>query len=282
MKYVSIDLETTGLDPESCDIVEFGAVIDDLTKPRPIETLPKFHAYVLPVCRQPVKMNGVGQRATYQGDPYALSMHQKIFQRIAKKEAPYLYYEPEILIRHFSEFLRTHELTTNIVMVGKNFASFDLPFLKKIRTWYLLNSSYRTFDPTALFFKVGEDMVPPGMKACLDRAGLKSDVSHTAISDAQQVVRLMRHGLLVKEPADFKTVPEEPEKQMIKYGHGQRGCSVVLQVKDGKPTPTVVPSTSECLTDKCSLIRMPGKIYCHQHYFAAQNAADRNTKAHIG
>ncbi len=30
MRYVSIDIETLGLDPTCCDIVEFGAVIDDL------------------------------------------------------------------------------------------------------------------------------------------------------------------------------------------------------------------------------------------------------------
>ena len=32
MKYCSIDLETTGLNPKTSDIIEFGAVLDDLEK----------------------------------------------------------------------------------------------------------------------------------------------------------------------------------------------------------------------------------------------------------
>ena len=88
MKYVSIDLETTGLDPETCDIIEIGAVIDDLEARGeqgearlPIKDLPKFHAYVV--------------KESYQGEPYALSMHPKIFKRIATKEDGYLYLQPE-------------------------------------------------------------------------------------------------------------------------------------------------------------------------------------------
>lgn len=33
MKYVSIDLETTGLDFECCEILELGAVLDDISLP---------------------------------------------------------------------------------------------------------------------------------------------------------------------------------------------------------------------------------------------------------
>ena len=41
MKYVSIDLECTGLDEESCQIIEIGAVIDDSLYPEiPIKSLP--------------------------------------------------------------------------------------------------------------------------------------------------------------------------------------------------------------------------------------------------
>ena len=44
MIYVSIDIETTGVDPKIHDIVEFGAVIDDLANPQPLDKLPRFHA----------------------------------------------------------------------------------------------------------------------------------------------------------------------------------------------------------------------------------------------
>ena len=46
MRYVSIDLETTGLDAINNDIIEFGAVLDDLADMKPLEELPRFHAYI--------------------------------------------------------------------------------------------------------------------------------------------------------------------------------------------------------------------------------------------
>ena len=45
MPYVSIDIETTGLDPESCQMLEIGAVWDDWTKP--IDELPSYRRLVV-------------------------------------------------------------------------------------------------------------------------------------------------------------------------------------------------------------------------------------------
>ena len=44
MNLVSIDLETSGLDPETRQIWEFGAILD---KPGPIEKCPRFHRHIL-------------------------------------------------------------------------------------------------------------------------------------------------------------------------------------------------------------------------------------------
>ena len=78
MRLVSIDLETTGLDPRCCDIIEFGAVAFDSDKPDiPVEELPTFHAYIV--------------RAVYQGEPFALGMHAAIFKRIADREPGFTY-----------------------------------------------------------------------------------------------------------------------------------------------------------------------------------------------
>ena len=75
MKICSLDLEMTGLDIETCDILEFGCVLDDLSNQRPIEELPTFECYFSPV----------REGGTYQGSPYALQMHPEIFRRIAEK-----------------------------------------------------------------------------------------------------------------------------------------------------------------------------------------------------
>ncbi|MEN6367617.1 MAG: hypothetical protein ABFC88_12455 [Thermoguttaceae bacterium] len=57
LPYVSIDIETTGLDPETCQTLEVGAVIDDWKSP--IDQLPRFRrvfAYET-VCGSPMAMS---------------------------------------------------------------------------------------------------------------------------------------------------------------------------------------------------------------------------------
>ena len=70
MPYVSIDIETTGLDPETCQILEVGAVFDDWTKA--IGDLPKFHCYVI--------------HKQIVGQPYALALNADTLRRIANPQ----------------------------------------------------------------------------------------------------------------------------------------------------------------------------------------------------
>jgi len=121
--YVSIDLETTGLDPNACQILEVGAVIDDWKTP--VEELPTFHCYV--------------DNGDYLwGSPYALSMHPKILRRIATKEKGYDYVEPNKVAGWFQHWLMAHGINPDkhhITAAGKNFASFDRQFLKQLPDW---------------------------------------------------------------------------------------------------------------------------------------------------
>lgn len=184
MKYVSIDLETSGLDPETCDIIEIGAVIDDLEVSRPIKGLPRFHAYVV--------------KESYRGEPYALSMHPEIFKRIATRAEGYQYLAPEEVGKAFFEFLRENGLDGTITAAGKNFASFDAKFLKKLPDFEEeVKIRHRVIDPAMLYWKPEEDgTILPGTSLCMKRAGLKSVVAHTALEDAEVVVELIRRKLM--------------------------------------------------------------------------------------
>ena len=51
MKYLSLDIETTGLDKEKCSIIQFAAVVEDTSNPLPYHELPKFVGYLYnPAC----------------------------------------------------------------------------------------------------------------------------------------------------------------------------------------------------------------------------------------
>jgi len=189
MKYISIDLETTGLDPVNNNIIEFGAVLDNLKEMKPLSELPRFHAYI---CMD-----------EYKGQPYALSMHPTIFRRIAKKEEGYNYLYPNTLGKAFLNFLLEHgyELEvrkgkkiprTVVNVAGKNFGTFDLPFLNhqtnfsssvKIRS--------RILDPGILCLE-SEDEVIPGLMECLKRVGVEKEIAHTTIEDSLDVIEVIR------------------------------------------------------------------------------------------
>lgn len=203
MDYVSIDLETTGLNPYKCSILEFGAIIDDLNESRAIDKLPRFHTYIV--------------NDNYTGSPYALAMNHKILSKIAglKKESLRCldnyslsggriiengeqYMKLEMLPIYFAKFLEDEGYLKengliHFVAAGKNFAGFDLQFLEKIPAWNdKIRVSHRVFDPGSMYFKMGDEEIPD-TKVCMKRAGLKSEVAHNAIDDAKDVIRLIRY-----------------------------------------------------------------------------------------
>lgn len=183
MKYVSIDIETTGLDINDCDIIEFGAVLDDLSNPLPLEDLPTFHTYF--------------HKDKFVGEPFALSMHKEIFLRISEKREGFTYISPEKFGNKFKNFLAANGYILEkdrvvINVAGKNFGTFDYQFLKnKTDLFKHVKISSRIMDPAILYLQPGDERLP-GLETCLSRAGFQKTVSHCALDDAFDVVRLLR------------------------------------------------------------------------------------------
>ncbi len=195
MKYVSIDIETTGLNPENCQTLEIGAVIDDGTTA--IEDCPTFHCYV--------------DHGLILGEPYALSMHRTILRRIATREEGYTYLQPWEVACRFRDFLKEHGLDSEngrIVVAGKNYASFDARFLRKLTNWdEHVKVRHRILDPAAMYWRPETDGAElPGMKTCMERAGIGGEVAHTAVEDAQVVVRLIRHAIDNQPPSSTESI----------------------------------------------------------------------------
>jgi len=191
MKIVSIDIETTGLSVMETDIIEFGAILDDLSDRKPINSLPSFHCYFT--------------KDRYVGEPFALSMHSKIFERIALKgeeinRRNYHYYNAEKFGSAFKQFLLSHGYETErdrvtINAAGKNFAAFDLQFLRyKTDFEKHIQVRSRIFDPGILYLRADDEAIP-GMLECKRRAGITGEIQHNAIDDAKDVVALLRYKL---------------------------------------------------------------------------------------
>lgn len=211
MRYLSIDIETTGLNPDNCDILQFAAVIDDFKNPKPLADLPKFEAIIL-------KKDG------YQGHPYALSMHSNLFRKIDTAIKKKFEVCPEtgvrfLAIEQLPQALEVFLLSNGyeqsssgkfyINVAGKNFGQFDLPFLNaKVKNWGSIKFLNRVIDPAMLYFDLEKDISLPDMKTCIERAGFNEEVTHTALEDAILVIKLLRKKLL-----EGQCVVEEKKQQ---------------------------------------------------------------------
>ena len=185
MKYVSLDIETTGLTPKTCYVLEIGALIEDTEHPLPRNELPTFHAYIW--------------KETYQGEPYALAMNAHIFTKILelrKSGDPSLWILDGVsgVSRPFGQFLANNFNGKRAVVAGKNVSGFDLPFLTEcIPGWAAVATfHHRVIDPGMMYFNPLTDMVPPDLKECKKRAGLSELVTHEALDDAWDVIQLVR------------------------------------------------------------------------------------------
>ena len=179
MKFISIDIETTGLDSEVHQILEFGAIAAEVGSLTPLDKLPTFYRYIVHEC--------------IIGQPYALQMNANIIKRIALKEPGYEYCKPEDLMREFREWLGYLGYTSEggINAAGKNFASFDLQFINKLNPGaHGVKFKHRVLDPAILYYRPG-DKALPDLKTCKERAGVGGDVSHNALDDALDVVKLI-------------------------------------------------------------------------------------------
>lgn len=188
-KYVSIDLETTGLNWETCQILSFGAVIEDRSKETPIEDLPKFHKII--------------NRDFIKGEPYALSLNKDIIETIKLGKSKDLIYEQD-LADYFLSFLLQNgyegiqntswgSVSVKINVAGKNFNGFDKRFLEKVPDFLnIIRIGHRVLDPAPLYLEK-DDVDLPNLQTCLDRAGIKTEVTHNALQDCIDVIKVLRH-----------------------------------------------------------------------------------------
>ena len=215
MKYVSIDIETSGLNHDMNHVLSIGAIIEDTNNKLPYEELPKFNAIVL--------QNNI------QGSPRAITMNKEIIslmgeylegtdevRGVLNNNSGYQFYEEENVIKEFYTFLwcngfsvmdslSTHvngklmpiidskakPITLNVA--GKNFGTFDKLFLQELPWWQkLIRTRQRILDPAILCVDWANDTSLPSLTTCKERMNVEGIVTHNALEDAWDVIELLR------------------------------------------------------------------------------------------
>lgn len=214
MKYLSIDIETSGLDPQVNQILSVAAIFEDTEKKLPWDEIPKFHVGIV--------------RHQITGSPRALTMNAKLIEWMgrwiepkdvtdayfAAQESGMDWLEEDKVVSAFYNFLlkcglgeeeirvaeggpeyvlnsKTKPITINVA--GKNFGTFDKKFLEMLPWWQkAIRVRQRILDPGILFVDWKNDEAVPGLDKCKDRAGIYGLVTHNALEDAWDVVELLR------------------------------------------------------------------------------------------
>ena len=177
MKYVSLDCETSGLDPTWCRLLEVAVVIEDTEKPRPLADLPCWQCVIA--------------HSFIAGQKEALAMNDYLVQRSRRGDDCL---KPDEVIPQLMDFLSRHVSVPSTV-AGKNVAKLDLPFLRQLPHWQEGLFRGRVLDPAPYFWRPAVDQTLPDMATCLERAGLPMLATHRALDDARAVIALVRVAL---------------------------------------------------------------------------------------
>mgnify|MGYP001208925447 CR=1 FL=1 len=187
MKYVSIDIETTGLNPKTCQVLQIGAIIEDTSNPLPFDKIPKF--------------NWLIKHEQVHGEPYALNMNKHLIDALeTKSKADEVCYPREVasflaiwMQENGVDRRAVADYRLSPVFAGKNVGMFDIRFLERLPHWKeWFTPSSRLLDPAILYTDWATDERPPSLLECKKRAGIPGEVAHDAIADAWDVILLLR------------------------------------------------------------------------------------------
>lgn len=197
--FLSLDIETTGLDRERSEVLEIGAILEDGVSP--LGDLKIFHTII--------------KRNTYSYcEPYAMQMNQHLLQTIAKGSGEH----PAEAYRLFRDFInfavgftatwdsnhnqKVSSRGTQVVLGGKNVAGFDIPILRNDMkrccaaeelAHFDKHVYYSVIDPGSMYLKDFGRI--PGLGEIKKLIGIGDDVSHRALDDAFDVIKVVRHKL---------------------------------------------------------------------------------------
>jgi hypothetical protein len=180
LKYVSIDLETSGLYPSQ--ILQFSAIFEDPSKQLSFDEIPKFNRYI--------------KYSQYKGSAFALSLNSWILKILNENKNLDIIKIDDLEDEFYNwiiQFIQPENNSSKVYInaAGKNFASFDLNFIKDAFVKRKVRIRHRVLDPSILYIQEDDNQLP-GSDELLKRAGINKSTTHNAIQDAWDVITLLR------------------------------------------------------------------------------------------
>lgn len=207
MKYVSINVETTGWDVDYCQILSMNAIIDDLETQKSLDMLPRFHAYF--------------SYPRIMGSPRALAHNSNILKKLSEVSSPMTLEDirkrpagpqkyidivmdgrstiPAIVFRNFLKdngYNMPSDIDDRgricIIPAGKDFAFFGRKFLESLPGLSeQVSMGHCCLDPSILYVEPNDTAIP-SLSQCIHRSGEKPQQIHEALDDALSVIKLLR------------------------------------------------------------------------------------------
>lgn len=196
MKYVSIDIESSGLDIDRCSILEIGLVLDDLEDIKPISELK--------IARILVLSDG------FYCEPRAAVMNADLIKEIADYDYSKGMNDQFVGDNVMQCVCRSHKIPGTLARVmewfgfekdsgrytilpaGKNFDKYDRQMLNRV-DWTKTIDPSPAIDPGSMFWRPGDKKLP-SLDECMKRSEYDGTSHlHSAVHDALDVVRCIRY-----------------------------------------------------------------------------------------
>lgn len=182
MKYLSIDIEATGLG-ENCQIIEFAMIPFDTKLKRLEESLAKSF-YIHCPSFEDLKESL---------DPWVREHNEKIIRK-AHAEGLLMSEFKETLKKYLeSSEVKTYFENQKIVLFGKSMTAIDLPFLNRDLGWDFMRKYFhhRNLDLSGVGYALIDlGLLPMGMDSGSNLMNYLNmgEVAHTALEDAKNTV----------------------------------------------------------------------------------------------
>lgn len=179
MKYLSIDIEATGLG-ENCQIIEFAMIPFD-TQFRRLEDSLARTTYVHCPSFEDLKPTL---------DPWVIEHNEKLIRKAHQDGLSHSEFKEWLRTYLESKEVREYFGTQKIVLFGKSMTAIDLPFMNRDLGWEFMRKYFhhRNLDLSGLGYALIDlGLLPQGMDSgtnLMNHLGM-GDVAHTALEDAK-------------------------------------------------------------------------------------------------